>query len=355
MANTIWMESGGDATYGLESYSTINSPTVVSTNPHTGPRCIRSVDNGKFWKGGLLADAGRRISFWFLRETTPSGDINIFTAYTSGLAAINFSVALINTNVFRLYSSSTPLDTGASILSVDTWYRISIGYTITSGSVSSIRVYLNGTLELSADNGTGVTTTSDAVLFGCNSSGETLTCRYDDIYIDDGSDLTDTGDRRVTAKLPTTATNNNFDTTGGTGAVNERPLSETNYKQHQVISDVRQDYVIEGADSGDVTVGGNTLIARLAWIWAKGTAGGAGTPGIVNNGTVTGITLTAAPAMYTNIVDSASYPTDSSAVGMRSTNDADDSFLYECGMLIAFVGAPTPGAPSATLMGAICM
>ena len=84
-----------------------------------------------------------------------------------------------------------------------------------------------------------------------------------------------------------------------------------------------------------------TLVARLAWIWAKATTGALGTPKITNNGVDTAIALTSTSALYTNIVDSATYPSNAATIGMESTGALDVTFFYEAGMLIAYTPAAT--------------
>ena len=67
-----------------------------------------------------------------------------------------------------------------------------------------------------------------------------------------------------------------------------------------------------------------------------------GDPKIMLDGTETSITLTASNALYTKIVDGPYYPDDAAGIGMRSAGASvtTDTFMYECGVLIAFT--PTP-------------
>jgi len=80
-------------------------------------------------------------------------------------------------------------------------------------------------------------------------------------------------------------------------------------------------------------------VAMCATYKSVGT--GVGTPKLMNNGTEgSALTLTAAAAAYMNIVDGGGYPNNPAAVGMRSSNDEPDTFMYECGMLIAYIPGP---------------
>src|SRR5262249_18469982 len=151
----------------------------------------------------------------------------------------------------------------------------------------------------------------------------------DDVYVDDSSGLTDTGNIHVTAKRPTTRSIANFDTLLGTGAVNERPISETNGREQATATQVTEGYDIEARSVGDVDLSTAAIVARTAWIWSKMGAGAGGqTTTIVNNGTGTGVTLTTSSALYTNIVDSISYTDTQPAVGEKSTGN-QATFLYE--------------------------
>ncbi len=57
---------------------------------------------------------------------------------------------------------------------------------------------------------------------------------------------------------------------------------------------------------------------------------------IIANGNTVAITLTTSAAIYTAVTTSASYPSDPAGIGMSSTGTVDDTFLYDCGMIIAY-------------------
>jgi len=90
------------------------------------------------------------------------------------------------------------------------------------------------------------------------------------------------------------------------------------------------------------TLTGNRInVANTDWAAAISTyktiGTGVGTPKLMNNGTEgSALTLTEAAAAYMNIADVSSYPSNAAAVGMRSSNDEPDTFMYETGMLIAY-------------------
>ncbi len=103
------------------------------------------------------------------------------------------------------------------------------------------------------------------------------------------------------------------------------------------LADTQENYTLQAAGVGDVDISGSSLVSRCAWIWAKETVGGLGTPKLMDNGTETAVVLTTAAALYTVITDSALYPGNAAGIGMRSANAAAGTFLYECGTLIAYI------------------
>lgn len=172
-------------------------------------------------------------------------------------------------------------------------------------------------------------------------------CWFDQLYFDNGDDLGDTGNKLSTAKLSTSATENNFNTTGGTGAVNERPLSLTNFKQHTAPTSVRQTYAIQSAATGDIDISGEQQVAYMAWLWAKLGAGDLETVAMVVNGVEVDRTAVMFQAGTNAIllkepVTTATYPSDAATVGMVSNNETADTFIYECGVVAAYEGPPNP-------------
>ncbi|TSC70211.1 MAG: hypothetical protein CEO12_526 [Parcubacteria group bacterium Gr01-1014_46] len=338
-----FMDSGGDATGGFDFYDvTTGAVAVDNTIYHTGTRSLKGSTgnpavNGLMSRSGILSDTGRRISAWVYFDTAPVAQSNWFQIFSTSA-----NMAQLQITTGRKLSMLGP--TGNTVLATNTWYRISIAYVITSLTEYEFRIYLNGALELVVKNagalgGTG----SDRLRFLTASAwGTDINVWYDDIYVDSGTDLSDPGDVRVTAKKPAANNTNNFDTAIGANPsnrwtnVNEVATSTTNGWQHSASSDVQENYTLEARHIGDVDLTKNTIIGRTAWIYAKGTAGGAGTPKIMDNGTETAITLTSIPALFTLTSTDSSYPSNAAGIGIRSTADADDTFLYEAGTLIAY-------------------
>lgn len=174
-----------------------------------------------------------------------------------------------------------------------------------------------------------------------NSGGAAL-FNFDDIYVDDGNTLDDSGDIHVMAKLPNADNTHQFTTNIGAnpGAgsyytnVNERPLSTTNGWQTSSANQ-SENYGIQDAATGDVDISTATMIADAAWVYAN--SGSSCTGNITNT-------------LFTNIVSSASYPNNSAAVGIQSCGSATTVSLYETGMLIAYTPLGGSGAADGAWM-----
>lgn len=358
MATTL-IESGSDATFGTEFWTTTGVGGTVTSDSvinHAGPRSIQcnsgSAGNPQVRKGGVLGVNGRG-SFYLYLDDLPVGDpIWPWNIQDAGPANGMFRAVVTPAGLLQLESIiiGSPFDlvtVSGSTLSTDTWYRISFAWTVTSDTIYTVKQYLNGVLDATVAN-TGQLFASVPDTISCGwarntDAGSNLSLHMKHFYFDDSSSLTDIGNVRVTAKRPIAlGTANAFDTPIGSStnrweSVNERALSEAKGWQQAGSGQVGEYYTLQAASVGDVDLTGKTLVSRSAWMWAKATAGGSGTPGIMNNGSVTAKTLTASPALYTVITDSASYPSNTDGIGMRSSGTTDDVFLYECGTLIAYL------------------
>jgi hypothetical protein len=363
-ANTIFMESGTDATKDFKFWSF--APTGGSSDcatAETGP-CSIQVNSGAGQAVsvaiacGVLADAGRRISFYYKFDNFGTIDALFAKLYTAGPGnnLINFGVQQSSK---KLYIQSTA-NLGSTVLSTGTWYRITISYTVTDTTHNQWRLYLNGnsTPEVSLSNYTLSQTGTDCLELGDGTSnaGTNIIQHIDDVYIDDGNTLDDPGDIHVTAKLPNADNTHQFVTNIGNnpGAgsyytnVNERPVNVANGWRTSSASQ-SENYTIESASQGDVDISTATLIADSAWVYAS--SGSSCTGNITNNGTSTAsISLTTSNTMFTNIVSNASYPSNSAAVGIKSCPSATQVNLYETSMLIAYTPSGGSGAPEGALL-----
>ena len=286
---TIFMESGTDTTQGFQFWTSATATLVTSDSAvaNTGPRSIKYDSGGagtvsQTSKNSILADAGRRISFYIRFTNFPASTISIYHA-PPPTGNNHFKLKITSGGVLQLFDgqstgSNVQIGSDGSTLSTGVWYRICISYTITNSTTNEIRVYLNGNLDISVSDGANVGKSNlTTLLLGWNQApGANKVLNIDDIYVDDSSALTDTGDIHVTAKLPNAENVNNFDTAIGSARgttdynnVNERALSETNGWRHDAETAVNENYGIQNTATGDEDLTGATLVARTGWVWAK--------------------------------------------------------------------------------------
>lgn len=345
MPNTTWMEPGSDATQNTGLFTgtsgTVTSDTTVPAD--TGPRSIKFDSTGSnviatVNRSGILADVGRRITMYRRFDSLPSSDSNIITFVDAAGAATIARLQLRTTGKLRFVGSTSGAD-GSATMPTTTFVRISIAYTITSTSVNEFRCWIDGVADATASNLTLAATGTDRLYIGwVTIPGASKVTYARDIYVDDGSDLTDVGNVKVTAKLPTAVNANTWNTTGGTGAVNERPINDANFKQETTTTQLNQNYNLETAGAGDVNISSKTIIGCMAWVRSKISAtSGAPTPKITFNGIDYAVTLTTGILYYFKVVDSPTYPSDAAGIGMVSSGAAGDTFLYECGVLVAYL------------------
>jgi hypothetical protein len=105
-----------------------------------------------------------------------------------------------------------------------------------------------------------------------------------------------------------------------------------------------ENYGIEDASAGSANLAGATFIGHGAWVYASRSGSGSGET-LWRNGTEVGITLTTSPAPYMSYAVSATYPSTLPTVGLRASQGAISTSLYECGMLIAYTPQPAPPLP----------
>lgn len=238
---------------------------------------------------------------------------------------------------------------GITTLAINTQNRISFGYVYHGVDDLDINVFVNGIPELSIEEAsTGGATLSPDLHYGwLRTPGVDHLCWFSHLRIDSGDDLQDMGNDLLTAKRSAAVNENNWNTTGGTGAVNERPLSETNYiAEVDGIARLRQSYTLEAANAGDVDLTGEILRGYMGWAWAKLSAAGEPADLIVNNvlvdqsGRFTGGGTI--PLLLTVAVVDAAYPSHAAGIGMRNAPELVSTFMYECGAIIAYQGPANP-------------
>lgn len=318
----------------------------------TGPRSIKLTSTGntlaKISNGGILADAGRRISFRMRMDALPSGNVKSITGIYGASEGGGF---MINTDgTVSIYNSSySAVATGSKVLAVNTWYRFCLTYTITDSTHKTFTVFIDGTQEVTASNFAGAA--SCTLLYTqhtYNNGANTQNVWYDDFFIDDGTSG-DTGDVHVTNKRPNAnGTTNGFTTQIGAGGsgygsghspqVNEQPLSVTNgWAMVGAGSAVTEEYTVENASTGDVDITGATILGLNGWVYAKSLASETGS--IVVVGSAGNISLTSTTTLFTGPITTASYPGGGTDIGIITTTALTTVSLYECGILICYLPA----------------
>lgn len=383
MAVTTFLEPGMDATQDGSFFAGLNvsgagaSAGYDSTVSHAGTGSLKCVSGASgnftspFTPDGAVSDAGACVSAWCRFSTVSPATITVFFL---GLTSSNGSGRLglgLNTNgTLRLCMVGTTVVSGATVLTANTFYRISISYTNATTSTWAAKVYINGVLEVSATAGVQGTASSNGIVcwsFGMNGTSvdsfgtsANMTMWFDSMYIDNRTDLTDCGAIDVTAKRPfSNGTVNNFTTQIGAGGsgygsghapqVNERPLSQTNgWSMVGAGSAITEEYTIEGSTVGDVSLAGATIVDFGAWLFAKSIL--AETASIICAGVSSNISLTSTATLFTKFASSSTYPAGGTDIGIVTSTTVTTVSLYECGVIVAYIPGVATTATGATYL-----
>jgi hypothetical protein len=359
MPNTIFMESGTGATQDLSFWSTIiGTVSSDSASPITGSRSLKLFTGSpavaaSITRNASMADTGRRMTFRYKFDLFPStGNASFYSCRTAANAVI-YQVNLTAAGILTLLTTGAGSVTGITPLVANTPYRIAVAHVITSSTVWSINVYLNGHLELSYSNaGTLTNTVSDRFNFTTTANIINQSYWFDDIFLDDGTDLGDPGNIIVTHRRPVANGALNQWTTqigsGGSGygaghssQVNELPISTINGWSISSASLLTEEYTIESPSTGDIDVSGAaySLVDYTGWTNAK-CASGTPTANIIVNGTVFPRTMTVSYGVRFNAAGSTTYPSGNNAIGMDNNATAQLFSLADCGILLAYTYNP---------------
>lgn len=352
---TTFLDPGGDADFGLNLYaSTSGSPTIATDFVHgTHVKSIRfppAVTSRAQTPAGVLSDAGSRWSYYVRPVVFPTAaSVTIAATVTAGSTSV-FGLRMTPTGKLGIYDAAgTQLGLSSKVMALGRFQRICVAYTITSTTVNRFEVFVDGVSFLSLTNVTLTATVTSAFLIQVTSD-TTIDLRVSDIYVDNSSSLTDTGDIWVTAKRPfANGTTNGFATQIGAGGsgygsghapqVNERPLSTTNgWSMVGAGSAVTEEYTIEGAGVGDFNLSGGSLVDYMGWVYAS--AALAETGSIIVGGASSNIALTNVNTMFTKAAASITYPAGGTDIGIVTSTTVTTVSLYECGILVAFKVAP---------------
>lgn len=384
MATTKFIESGSDATQGLEFYSgTVTSNGTLGSDSAQFKDGLRSIKADVTLSGGeadaqtpsgTLTDAGSLISNWVRFSSVSPATPGMFMKVADSGGTALLGVGITGGKLRICGRGATAVD-GSTTLLANTWYRISLGYVFTSASVWSAVVYLNGVSEATTSNTQGnlAATASDNFRIGLVGSGSVdtfgtvpvLTVWYDSIYIDNRTDKSDCGNVHVTAKRPNAnGTTNGFTTQIGSGGsgygtghspqVNEQPLNIANGWSIAAAGGAKtEEYNIEGASVGDVNISGATLVDYMGWVYTSATVSETGK--IRVNNVDTSISVTSTNTMFTAVAGSSTYPAGSGTdIGEVTAAAVTTASLYECGIVFAYIPAvaSTKSVSFKTLLGA---
>lgn len=361
MAATTYMESGTDATQDLTFYSstlvtTTGTVTSSTTQSHTSTRSVNLAAGASGGQAqartavGSLADAGSRITLWWRVDTTPTSGVLLAPANASAQSC--FQIRTNSSSVLTIDTGGgVTIATGTTVLAINTWYRIALSYTITNTTTHSIKVYLNGVLEISEVNGGTILRTGSSLLNIFDYVANNANTYVDDVFIDAGTDLGDPGDIRVTAKRPNAnGTTNGYTTQIGVGGsgygtghspqVNERALSTTNgWSMVGAGSAITEEYNIESKTTGDVDLSFTTLVDYMGWLYTS--AAIAETGQIILNNVTSNIALTNTNTLFTVAAGSTTYPAGTGTdIGEITSTTVTTVSLYECGILFAYIAYP---------------
>ncbi len=369
-ATTKFMEPGGDATFNAASVTGGfwggGSATVVTDFVHgTHIKSLQATPgagNKLRAPAGIMADSGSRASFYVYFAARPSLTASFFSM-EDVTNTVLVDLRMTSAGVLQLWNHAVAqIGTNGSTLSTGRWYRISLAYTITSTTVNRFELFVDGVSSISITNATLAAVSTNHFILG-NSDGDAgIDFRSSDIYLDNSSSLTDTGNIWVTAKRPVAnGTTNGFSTQIGSGGssygsghspqVNERALSNTNgWSMVGAGSAVTEEYNAETKTTGDIDISakGIQIIDVGAWADIKSLVGE--TINIILNGINFSQAITSTETLYTKFAGATSYPADAGTdIGVQTDTSLTTVSLYELGVLVAYIPATDPNRFS--LMG----
>ena len=364
---TTFLDAGtaqtGDATTFWTLSTLVGNGTLSSNSSVVYPGSTDSLDinsgtiaNGQtfaYSNATPISDSGTQISFYFRTDTIPQSRILGLQNVSSleWCLILGAGGKLVNT------PQGATAVTGSTVLSANTWYRISVSYYVQNLTTFTFKVYVNGVLDSTANAGTMSLGGQTNFYFRISVSGGITNANnyYDNVYVATGGASTssqpDTGNILVTAKRPkANGTTNGFTThgspSGGTGTghapyVSERPLDTSAYVSVNASgSAITEEYNIENPAQGDTSIRPEDIVDSAGWVYASATT--PETLQIILNGISSNITLGTSNTLFINSAGSTSYPARTGAdIGITTTAAVSTVSLYEAGVLIAY--KPTQG------------
>ena len=353
-----FIDPGGDATFDFKLYTGVGTGTVSTDYLHGNH--VKSYkwtnSQGYAYKSAVVADAGGRISAYFYFTDWPASANGFVGIEQTADGLVVAKLQISTTGVLQAFErGGNQIGSNGTTLSLNTWYRISFAWTITSKTVNEFRVYLNGVLDITGTNVSLQNNTATDFIFGSFTGDASFTMYASEIFIDDINSLADTGDVRVTAKRPFgNGTAVQFTTQIGSGnsgygdghadEVNERALSETNGWSLSITTTKKtEEYNIEGLAVGDINLTGTSILGFMGWIWAKVASTTNRVTNIIVNNVATAKLLTTSYAMWTQITNTSIYPSGTGTdIGMDAVFSTTPRLasLAECGIIVAYINYP---------------
>lgn len=278
----VFMEPGGDATYGLEFYvNTTGTVSVSSTQARTGPRSI-SVNAGRI---GVFdrSDEYARITASYFFPGNPAAASAIHRFESNWGVGNGVGLRRRTDGKIELYiEGGSVIATGNTTLPNSAWVRVTAHYRFAAIGLSvnnACKVWVQsdslGRVPILDINTSNFSYSSVNWTYLSLFHAAATTAYLDDVFYEQGNSvLADAGNIRITAKLPNALSTNGFDTLLGSGAnrydrVSERPLSVSNGMQHAASSDAYETFGVQGPGVGDVDVSDKHIVAHAGWTYSS--------------------------------------------------------------------------------------
>ena len=295
MADIKFLEAGTSASRGLEFFNSIalaGSAAITSDSGVTlaSTRSLKVVvgagESAQAIVRNVMADAGRRVSFFF-RTPSSLGDNNFIFGLGEGLTGNPFLIEITSGGALKLSSSNgaSTKSSAGSLFTASTNYIIQCCYAITSASNYTIKCYAAAlgttpTLILTvtnADFSLGATGATSFFVGGGSGGTGAATQYFDCLYIDDGNDQSSPGHVYVTPKLPAADSSINWDTAIGADpgsgnryqAVDDRPWSTSTGRQQATSTQAAEEFTLQASNVGDVDLTGKTIVGYGAYVYAR--------------------------------------------------------------------------------------
>lgn len=365
-----FLEPGGDADFAVTSTNGfwgvgLGVPTIVTDFVHGSHiksiKLAPNLNQVVITPANIVSVINGRISFYIYINALPTvSSAGFFNLMNTG-NNMNVSLRLTTAGVLQLWQGTAgttytaQIGTNGTTLTTATWYRISVTHNIFSTSINNFNVFVDGVSTISVTNATITNINSSRYRIGNIETNAALDLRLSDVYVDNSSLLTDTGDIWVTAKRPNTnGSLNEFTTQIGSGGsgygsghspqINERPLDTANGWSTTLSASNIEEYNIESMSTGDIDITGAKIIGYTGW--ASITHSGVNQMNLIVNSTTFAKNATGTPQIFTEIINSSTYPLGTGTdIGVNSGIAAGTKSLYECGILVAYI---PNGAPAST-------